>query len=214
MLVGHFAVAFLTKRIEPRLSLGTLVLASLLPDILWPIFTIANLEYREEVTAQQLFSAPISHSLLMVTIWAAVFAGLYFLWQRYHHPGSYTRTTGLLFIAVLSHWVLDAISHTHLLAPGTQHYFGFELWKSLTATIILEGGFWALAILLYARATRPTKRLGFYGFWLVVVFLSFLWMTNIRKGPPPPGAVIGSLIFFLLLVGWAYRMNSVRSPQP
>ena len=41
MLVGHFAVAFVGKLVEPKPSLGTLVLAAMLPDILWPIFRIA-----------------------------------------------------------------------------------------------------------------------------------------------------------------------------
>ncbi len=42
MFVGHVAAAFVGKRIEPKLSLGTLVLATMLPDILWPIFSVAG----------------------------------------------------------------------------------------------------------------------------------------------------------------------------
>ena len=45
MLVGHVAAAFVGKHIEPELSLGTLVLATMLPDILWPIFSVAGIEY-------------------------------------------------------------------------------------------------------------------------------------------------------------------------
>jgi hypothetical protein len=70
MLVGHFAVAFVGKRIE--LSLGTLVLAAMLPDILWPIFSIAGIEYvatKPEVSESGFFEVPFSHSLLMVAIW-------------------------------------------------------------------------------------------------------------------------------------------------
>lgn len=44
MLVGHFAVGFLAKRVEPKLSLGTLVLAAMLADFLWVIFLIAGIE--------------------------------------------------------------------------------------------------------------------------------------------------------------------------
>lgn len=210
MLVGHFAVALVGKRIEPKLSLGTLVLAAMLPDILWPIFSIAGIEYvaaRPGVTEDGLFEVPFSHSLLMVAIWGALFAGAYFL--RRH----YARGALVLFLAVLSHWLLDSISHKHVLAPGTHQHFGLGLWNSLLATIIVEGGFWLLAIILYMRATNPVKRLGVYVFWPVVVFLTFVWVTNIKTGPPPPKAVIGSLIIFLLLVAWGYWMNRLRSAR-
>jgi hypothetical protein len=86
MLAGHLAVAFVGKRIEPKLSLGTLVLAAMLPDILWPIFSIAGIEYvaaKPEVTEIGFFEVPFSHSLLMVAIWAALLAGAYFLRRHY-----------------------------------------------------------------------------------------------------------------------------------
>ena len=86
MLVGHFAVALVGKLIDPKLSLGTLVLAAMLPDILWSIFSIAGIEYvaaRPEVTESGFFEVPFSHSLLMVAIWAALFGGAYFLRRRY-----------------------------------------------------------------------------------------------------------------------------------
>lgn len=207
MLVGHFAVAFVGKRIEPKLDLGTLVLASMLPDILWPIFSIAGIEYAADMpapTENNHFDIPISHSLLMVTIWAALFAGAYLL--RRH----YTRGALVLFVAVVSHWLLDATSHKHTLAPGMHRYFGLDLWNSIPATIIVEGGFWLFALILYVRATHAKNRAGVYAFWPVVAFLTYAWIKNIRTGPPPPEALIGSLIFFLLLVAWAYWMNRVR----
>jgi hypothetical protein len=35
MLVGHLAAGLAAKRAEPTLSLGTLVLAAMLADLLW-----------------------------------------------------------------------------------------------------------------------------------------------------------------------------------
>jgi len=213
MFVGHFAVAFVSKRLELKLSLGTLTAAAMFPDLLWPIFTIAGIEYQTPVMANNSFNAPISHSLLTVVIWAALFSGTYFLWRRFRDHQSYTRASVILFATVLSHWFLDFLSHKHVLVPGAQSYLGLELWQSFSATLIVEGGFWLLAIILYVRATRARNRAGLYVFWMVVAFLTLVWITNIRKGPPPPGAVIGSLIFFLLMVGWAYWMNRVRPVQ-
>ncbi|MGH9972235.1 MAG: hypothetical protein ACREBG_31195 [Pyrinomonadaceae bacterium] len=214
MLVGHFGVAFVAKRVEPQISLGTLVMAAMLPDLLWPIFTIAGLEYKSDksgtATNSQLL-APISHSLLMVAIWAALFAAVYFLYRYYRTHQKFWRHSLILFMAVLSHWLLDSISHKHPLAPGTNKLFGLELWSSLPATIVVEGGFWLLALIIYARATHSVGRAGVYAFWPVVAFLTFVWITNIRTGAPPPETVFGSLIFFLLLVAWAYWMNRARS---
>ncbi len=42
MLVGHFAVGLVAKRVEPKTSLGTLVLTALLADFLWVIFLITG----------------------------------------------------------------------------------------------------------------------------------------------------------------------------
>jgi sugar lactone lactonase YvrE len=216
MLVGHFAVAFVGKRIEPRLSLGALALASMLADILWPVFSIAGIEYVASKPGDwrnNVFDMAFSHSLMMDTIWAALFAGAYFLWRYYRYREHYTRALLMLFAAVLSHWFLDSASHKHALAPGASAYFGLGLWNHFGATIILEGGFWLFAIILYVRTTRPKNSAGVLAFWPVVAFLTYVWIANIRKGPPPPKAVIGSLIFFLSLVLWAYWMNQARLVQ-
>jgi hypothetical protein len=208
MLVGHFAAAFVGKRVEPRLSLGTLLAASMLPDLLWPVFSMAGIEYvsgKPRGAEGDAFDVPFSHSLLMVAAWGVTFAAVYFLRRRY------TRGALILFAAVLSHWLLDAVAHKHALAPGLHKHYGLELWQSLTATIIVEGGFWLLALVLYARASRPLKRAGTYAFWPVVAFLTFVWVTNVKKGPPPPEAVAGSLIFFALVIAWAYWMNRARA---
>lgn len=212
MFVGHVAVAFVGKRVEPEISLGTLLMAAMLPDILWPIFTMAGMEYTKKIedTENHVFEATISHSLLMVAIWGALFAGGYFLLRRVRRHQSFTRGSLILFAAVLSHWLLDAIASKHALAPGAHSYFGLKLWDSFPATIIVEGGFWLIAIIIYIRATRAKNWAGIYAFWTVVAFLTFAWVANIRKGPPPPEQVIGSLIFFLLLVAWAYWMNRAR----
>src|SRR3989442_478926 len=129
MLVGHCAVAFVAKRVEPKISLGTLVLASMLADLLWCIFMIAGIEqvqFKPGTGAANYLVASdiaISHSLLTDAIWAALFAAAYFL--RRHYP----RGAWVLFLAVLSHWLLDFVSHRPdmPLAPGVPRYFGLGL---------------------------------------------------------------------------------------
>jgi hypothetical protein len=44
MFVGHFAVGFAAKRAAPKVSLGTLILAACLSDVLWICFFPARIE--------------------------------------------------------------------------------------------------------------------------------------------------------------------------
>ncbi len=214
MLVGHFAVGLAAKRAEPKVSLGTFVLAAMLADLLWCVFMIAGFEHVRfkpgKGAANYLIASDIqmSHSLAMDALWAALFAGVYFLGRRYR------RGAWILFLVAISHWLLDCVSHRPdmPLAPGVHRYYGFSLWTSVPAAIILEGSIWIFAAILYARATRPRNHLGIYLYWSVVAILTLVWYNNLA-GPPPPDpktAPVVSLVFFSLAVAWAYWMNVLR----
>ena len=213
MLVGHVAAGMVAKRVAPRISLGTAVLAALLPDLLWCIFLLAGLEHIELKpgigAANYLGTSDVafSHSLLMDIVWAAVFAGAY-LWRRHYPRGAW-----VLFAAVLSHALLDLVAWRDFpQAPGIHRYCGLALWNSVSATVVVEGGLWLVAIVLYLRGTAPKGRAGIYAFWIVVALLTLAWYRNIA-GPPPPNPramAVSSLIFFSLIVAWAYWMNRQR----
>jgi hypothetical protein len=205
-------VGLLAKRVEPKVSLGTFVLAAMLADFLWVIFLITGIEhveYKPGMGAANYVASmdvPWSHSLLMDVIWGGLFAGVYFFRRRY------PRGAWVLFAAVLSHWLLDLVSLKSPLAPGIHEEYGLRLWTSVPATIVVEGGFWLVAIIVYARATRPKNRLGTYAFWIGITLLTLSWYRNIT-GPPPPSALaagISSLIYFSLTVAWAYWINRLR----
>ncbi|MGA2739843.1 MAG: metal-dependent hydrolase [Bryobacteraceae bacterium] len=214
MLVGHIAVGLAAKRITPRVSLGTTVLAALLPDLLWCVFLLLGIEHvvlqpgRGAVNYFAASDIAFSHSLLMDAVWGAMFAAAYFFGR--HYP----RGAWVLFAAVMSHWLLDFVAHRPdmALAPGTHQYFGLGLWNSVAATILVEGGMWVLAIVIYIRATRARNRTGVYAFWIVVAFPTLAWHGNLA-GPPPPNPramAARSLIFFSCVVAWAYWMNRLR----
>ena len=213
MLVGHFAVGFIAKRAEPRLSLGTLFLAVMTADFLWCVFMLTGLEhvqFRPGMGAANYFVASniaLSHSLLTNAVWGILFALAYFWGRRY------LRGAWILGLAVLSHWFLDFISHRPdmPLAPGATRYYGLGLWTSTWATILVEGGLWVLAIVIYLRSTKPKNRLGTLAFWPVILFLTLAWYGNIAGPPPPPdSAAVRSLVFFALIVAWAYWINWLR----
>ena len=210
MLVGHFSAGLVAKRIEPRVSLGTTVLAAMFSDVLWAVFLAAGIEHvavAPGVGKNRMIGLDIvySHGLLPDILWAGLFAAIYFAIRKN------ARGAWVLFAAVLSHWVLDVISHRPdmPLAPGVHPVLGFGLWNSRPATLLVEGGFWLLAIALYVHATKATGRAGIYGFWIVIALLTWIWFTNITTPPPPSG--VGSLVFFTLVIVWAYWMNRCRA---
>lgn len=86
MFVGHLAVGLTGKRIEPKVSLGTWILAAMLADLLVFALLITGIERvhaQPGVTVNRIVAdMPYSHSLLMDMIWAGLFAGCYFLWRR------------------------------------------------------------------------------------------------------------------------------------
>ena len=215
MFVGHFAVAFAAKRLAPKVSLATLILAAALSDALWIVFFTAGLE---EVVIQpgimvanslNLVYIPFSHSLVMDAVWGGLFAGLYFLARR-DSMGAW-----IIFAAVVSHWVLDVVTHRPdmPLAPGIEMRFGLGLWNSRAATLIVEGALWLGAIVFYAQATRPNRRAGRYAFWSMIVLLTALWLIRLGGEPPPSlfALAVINTIFFAVVELWAFWMNRSRS---
>jgi len=211
MLVGHLAAGLVSKRVEPRLSLGTCVLAAMVADFLSCIFMLSGIEHVQfrsgAGAANYLVMSNIawSHGLLLDFLWAALFALAYFTWRRDR------RGAWVVFAAVLSHWLLDFVSHRPdlPLAPGIPTRLGMGLWTSIPATLVVEGGFWLFALLLYFCTTRPRNRIGIYVFWVGAGLLTLAWFNNI-VGPPPPNphtAPIVSLVFFSVLVAWAFWIN-------
>ena len=207
MLVGHLGVGLIGKRVEPKISLGTWMLAVLLADFICFPLLIARVEQFHGSVGD----IPYSHSLLMNAVWAALFAAAYYLRRRY------PRGAWLLLGAVVSHWVLDVISHRPdmQLIPGIHAVWGLGLWNSIPLTLIVEGGFWLLAIVIYVRGHAPKKLLGVFAFWIGIALLTLAWYGNIRRGmdPDPVRAGVGGLIFFSLIVAWAYWINRLARPS-
>lgn len=95
MFIGHFGVGFGAKRVAPRVSLGTLLLAAQFIDLLWPTLLLLGLErvrIAPGVTAAtplDFESYPISHSLIAVCGWALLVGALHFFVKRDQRCGRY-----------------------------------------------------------------------------------------------------------------------------
>ena len=213
MFLGHYALGFGAKKLTPYTSLGTLLLGAELVDLLWPTFLMLGVETVRiapgitRVTPLDFTSYPWTHSLVMGAVWAGLFAALYTFFRRY------PRGAMVLAALVLSHWLLDVISHRPDMPiwPGGGPRLGLGLWYSLPATLVVEGVLFSLGIWIYATNTEPVDTVGRYSFPAFVITLAALYLASVF-GPPPPSAsaiaVVGQGQW--LLVMWGYWLDRHR----
>lgn len=214
MFIGHFAVAFASKRVAPRVSLGTLVVAAAFLDVVWPVLVLLGIEHFRIVpgfTAVNPFDFvyyPWSHSLVMTLGWALLLALIY-LAVKGDRVGAVW-----VGIAVASHWVLDFVSHRPdmPLYPGGTERLGLSLWNSLAATFAVEGAMFALAIALYVRVTRARDRTGGIAWWALVALLLALYVPGPWSPPPPSENVVAimGIIALAIFAPWAYWIDRHR----
>ena len=217
MFIGHFGVALAAKKVAPRTSLGTLVMAAQFLDLLWPLFLLLGVERviiapgATVVTPLDFISYPFSHSLLAALGWACLFAGIYKLVKRD------SRGAVCLWFVVISHWVLDALSHQPDLPlyPGSSTYVGLGLWNSRLWTLIVEGAIFVIGARIYARSTHARDGTGSFALRSFVTVLLLFYFLNIFGSPPPSENAIAFLALGMwLFVMWAYWLDRHRLPGP
>ena len=212
MFIGHFGVAFAAKRLAPRTSLATLILASQFLDLLWPILLLLGFEHVRivpgitKVQPFDFYDYPFSHSLTMALRWALAVGLFYYLARRY------VRGAWVAGALVLSHWVLDWLVHRPDLPlwPGGPKY-GLGLWNSWPASISVEVILFGVGIWLYLSSTRARDRVGVYALWSLITLLSLGWLAAVF-GPPPPDThqlALGAL-GMLIVVPWAWWADAHR----
>ena len=201
MFVGHFALALGSKREAPTVSLGWFIAAVTALDLVWPVLLLAGVEKVSVVPGATAFNPlvfdyyPWSHSLLMSLVWGIGLGALAIA------RGISRRTASLLAALVVSHWVLDYITHAPDMPffPGNSPRVGLGLWNSIPGTFIVEGAMWIAGLVLYLRGRRPTKWIGPVALWSVVLISTVMWATGPWSPPPPSDA--RSLGLFAL-IGW------------
>jgi len=217
VFIGHFAVGFASKRAAPRASLGVLMAAPLLADLLWPIFLTAGIEtVRIEPTSNpflrlDLHDFPWSHSLVTSLAWSVIAAAAFWAATRY------ARGAVVVALGVFSHWVLDFVTHRPDLPlyPGSPTSVGLGLWYAPTATMATEAALYVLGVAIYGRTTRAINRRGAFALWSFVVIVAVLYAMSVF-GPPPSdvsfikyGALTGAV--FVPWAWWIDRNRSLRT---
>lgn len=217
MFIGHFALAFGAKKFAPQVSLGILFLACQLADIIWPNLVLLGIEALEiepgitVMTPLNFVRYPYSHSLIALLLWGAIFAVLYALLRR-----SGTKAAIVIGMLVLSHWVLDVLTHRPdmPISLADSSVIGFGLWNFPVFAIPLELILFGVGIWLYLRHTRPLDRQGSIGFWALTLFLLLVYAANLL-GPPPPSsvAVAWSAQALWLIIAWGFWVDHHREPR-
>jgi hypothetical protein len=230
MFLGHYGLALALKRMEPKISLGTLFVAAQLADLLWGIFLLLGWEHvrilpdDNPLLTLQFYDYPISHSLVGALAWGLAAAALYYSWPT-RDTTRHWQAAALVGAAVASHWVLDFVVHLPdlPLAGNDSPKVGLGLWRHFWPSVALELLVLGVGTALYvARRSRrhPVRpvRIG-----LVLVLLVATYAASLLGPPPPSVAVIGvSDVIFMLGIGalaaWADRAASApelaRAPHP
>lgn len=204
MFIGHFALGLASKKIAKAPSLALMFIAVQLLDLLWPIFVLLGIETFQieegitKLTPLNFTHYPYSHSLLMSVIWGALLAFIYYLASK-NKQGAI-----LLGTLVISHWVLDFLTHRPdlLLTPWGTTKVGMGLWNYPIIESVIEFGLFLSGAFLYFKAAQPKRKAAF---WSLMVFFIVVHTMNLL-GPPPPSveAVAWSANLLWLMVIWAW----------
>ena len=217
MFLGHIAVGFASKRAAPKASLGVLMTAPLLLDLLWPLFLALGVEQVRIAPGTTAFSPldfvnyPWTHSLFMALAWASLFM-LVVLARTGYASGAFWVGMG-----VASHWVLDWVSHRPdmPLVPWSPVKVGLGLWNSVPATLVVESTMFVAGLALYLATTRAKRWTGHLALWSFVGLLVLAYVGSVAGPPPPSVRALGTVgLISWIFVPWAFWIDRTREVRP
>ncbi len=217
MFIGHIAAAALAQRACKRKCLGEAILAAQGPDVLWSVLVLAGVEQMSvepgasAVYPLRLDYMPWSHGMSANLLWAGA---TFLVCSRIRRD---VRYGAALAAALLSHWVLDALSHP----PDMPIFFatdtprvGLGLWGSLPATLAVELSLFGVALWSYQRTTRPRRARGSWLLGSLVGILLLMYAASIfvvdLTPQTPPIVVVGPGISMLLFAAWGKAIDRSR----
>ena len=213
MFIGHFGIGLAAKKIDNKPSLGTLFMASQFIDLLWPIFLIFGLEKVKIDPGNTAFTPldfvyyPFSHGFVSVLIWSILF-GIVYYFIRKNIKGSV-----LVGSLVLSHWILDLITHRPdlPLTPWSELKVGLGLWNHVIITLVIELLMFSAGAYLYIKTTRAKTKKGTISLWSLLIFLTIVYLMNVFGDPPPSEGALGYVgLSMWLIVAWGYWIDKNR----
>ena len=114
----------------------------------------------------------------------------------------------ILGILVLSHWILDFITHRPdlpLFLGSDSHLVGLGLWNSIIAAVIIESLICIAGVYLYIAVTKAKNKTGNYSLWTLIIFLIIVYLLNLFGPPPISVDTLGYVgLIQWLLIAWGY----------
>jgi hypothetical protein len=142
----------------------------------------------------------------MALVWSALAAVIYAVARKSW------RDATIVGLAVLSHWLLDFVTHRPdlpLWPSGPK--VGLGLWYSVPATVAVESALFIATVAIYVRATAARDRIGSIGLWSFVVVTALISVANLVSPPPPSWqAVAWTALAAWLFVVWAWWFDRHR----
>ncbi len=215
MFIGHFGLSFAAKKVAPKVSLGTLFIATQFVDLLWPFLLVFHVEKvaiipgYTKTNALQFLYFPYTHSLLMGIVWGAAIGIVYWLFKRDN------RGAVIVGLCVLSHWFLDLVVHTAdlPLTPFRDYKVGFGLWNNVAISQIVEILIFLTGVYIYGTFTKAKNKTGKWVFGALVIFLLLFNFAN-TFGPPPPNSImtlfVSSVVLMAIIISLAYWVDKNR----
>jgi LexA-binding, inner membrane-associated putative hydrolase len=201
MFIGHFGLSFAAKKAAPKVSLGTLFIATQFVDIVWPFLLLLNIEKVAIVpgftksNALEFVYFPYTHSLLAGVLCGLAVALVHWLFKRDK------KAAIVIGLCVLSHWFLDLLVHTVdlPLSPFGDSKFGFGLWNHVAVSLTIETILFLAGVYIYAVFTKAKTSGGKWGLWAFAMFLIIFNFSN-TFGPPPPSDIVTLSLTLITLI--------------
>jgi hypothetical protein len=125
------------------------------------------------------------------------------------------RAFGVMAALVVSHWLLDFITHRPDMPvyPGGPKV-GLGLWNAVAATIVVETAMFAAGVWIYFTSTRARDGAGRWGAIGLVALLLVSYAASILGGAPPSVTAIwiGSIAGTVVIVGLTWWADAHRAP--
>ena len=212
MILGQIGLALWAKKIEPKLSLGSLFCAALWLDLVWPLFLWSGLESMDIDSSIQgvwpvrMDDIAYSHSFVMACVWGGV-AGL-----GYYHRRRRGFRAFVLAGLVVAHWGVDMIFHRHDLPvlPWGGRPVGWGLWNSMNLTIGVQFAMLGLGIIGYMWAVRSEHLKVKPQFWWAMMVIAGLGLGATITVPQSQDEVVNAGLALWLLIPLGFWIDHKR----
>ena len=220
VFIGHFGAGLALKRADRTLSLGLLFIAAQLSDLIYGVTLLTGVEKvsivagTSPLTSAEYVFFPYSHSLVATLLLAGLVA-LIFLIVPFKSSLPKSKTALIMATAVLSHFILDAITHNpevDLLGNGV-YKIGLGIWNYPIASYTIEALLLIAGLWIYLRTTKTITFGGKYGLLILSVILLTLNAVN-TFGLYPTNTINFAVTMLIVYIGTivaAFWLDQKRS---